>query len=201
MRRITQENAEPQLPEWDDWGKLFVDGLKLTAAGLIYALPVILLFMLGYAFYFLPALLSMVPDSEDFIGPLFLIGMGSGWCLFGISMLLSLFLLFIVPAALAHLVSEDSFAAAFHFSSWWAIFRAGFGNFFVASLIMLGLLGILYMVYVALFFTLVLCWLAPFILIGMAAYIALVYFALVAQAYRSGRDQLSPPSSLVETVA
>ena len=26
MRRIIVEKGEPFLPEWDDWGKLFVDG-------------------------------------------------------------------------------------------------------------------------------------------------------------------------------
>ncbi|WP_369425765.1 DUF4013 domain-containing protein, partial [Methanothrix sp.] len=30
-------------PELENWGKLFIDGLKLFIAGLIYAIPVIIL--------------------------------------------------------------------------------------------------------------------------------------------------------------
>src|SRR6185503_7118827 len=39
MRRIIVEKGEPYLPEWQDWGKFLLDGLKLGGVGLIYILP------------------------------------------------------------------------------------------------------------------------------------------------------------------
>lgn len=41
-RRVI-EGTEPTLPEWSDFGKLVVDGLKVVAIGLVWSLPLILL--------------------------------------------------------------------------------------------------------------------------------------------------------------
>lgn len=201
MRRIISEDAEPLLPDWYDWGRLFIDGLRLTAASLIYSLPLIILFSLGYASYFVPVLMSTSAETDEVVALAVLMGMGAGWCLFGIGMLLTAFLMFILPAALAHLARENSFAAAFHIRSWWTVFRRSFWEFVVAAVVLLGLVGLLSLVYNAFIFTLLLCWLAPFVLVVLMTYTSLVYFALVAQAYRDGMDRLSQPAALVESAA
>ena len=39
-------NGNPQvLPEWDNWGDLIIDGLKVWVIGIVYALPMILVSM------------------------------------------------------------------------------------------------------------------------------------------------------------
>lgn len=197
MRRIILEDAEPQLPDWYDWGRLFVDGLKLTFASLIYSLPTMILFGIGYASYFVPLILGTSADSDETVGLFILLGMGTAWCLFGIGMLLTAFLMFVLPAALAHLAKENSFGAAFHIRAWWAIFRRSFWEFLVAAVVMLGLVGLLSLVYNAFFFTIILCWLAPIVLVALMTYASLVYFALVAQAYRSGAKNLPQPGALL----
>jgi len=197
MRRVILEDAAPALPDWDDWGRLFIDGLKLAVASLVYSLPLVVLFGLGYTLYLVPVILSSSAESDEAVTSLILLGMGAGWCLFGIGMLFTAFLMFVLPAALAHLAAHSSFAAAFHIRSWWAIFRRSFWDFLTATVVLFGLVGLLSLVYNAFIFTFILCWLAPFVLIALMTYASLVYFALVAQAYRAGMQRLPGVAALV----
>ncbi len=45
-----------QAPEVDNWGSLFVDGLKLMIVGLGYAIPIFILYALIYGGIFIAAL-------------------------------------------------------------------------------------------------------------------------------------------------
>jgi len=201
MRQVIQEGDQPRLPEWDDWGKLFVDGLKITVAGLIFSLPIFIVFGIGYASYFVPLMLGTASRSEETMLTLMMLGMGSGWCLFGIGMLLTLLWAFLIPPALAQLVKEDSFAGAFHFRSWWAVLRSGFWGFVASVVVLFGMLGFFSLIYNVLIFTFLLCWLAPFLLLVMSVYAGLVYFAMIGQAYRSGSQNLAKPAMLVAAEA
>ena len=39
MSRIIVDNDEPFLPEWEDWNRIFIDGLRLGVIILIFSLP------------------------------------------------------------------------------------------------------------------------------------------------------------------
>ncbi|NIP28946.1 MAG: DUF4013 domain-containing protein, partial [Phycisphaerae bacterium] len=56
VTRQVMNGKELPLPEWDDWGKLFMDGLYLIIAILVYTLPLWLLFCIGFGVTFLPAI-------------------------------------------------------------------------------------------------------------------------------------------------
>jgi hypothetical protein len=42
--RNVRDGYERPLPEWDDWGNLFMDGLFIMIAQFVYTLPLLLLF-------------------------------------------------------------------------------------------------------------------------------------------------------------
>jgi hypothetical protein len=190
MRTMIHAGDEAHLPEWDAWGELFLDGLKIAAAIFIYTLPVLLLFTGGYIFMLLPSVLGAASSSEEVLGVAFMLSFGAYWLLFGLSMLLSMLLWFILPPAIAHLVDRQSFTAAFSPRRWFPILRRNLGGFIVAYLLLTGLLGMVYMAYTLLIFTFVLCFLAPLILLLLSVYILLAGAALVAQAYRDGKSRL-----------
>jgi cation transporter-like permease len=79
--------------------------------------------------------------------------------------------------------------------AWWPIFRRSFWEFLLATVVLFGLGGLVSLVYNAFFFTIVLCWIAPIVLAVLMVYASLVYFGLVAQAYRHGMH----PSGLATT--
>ena len=190
MRKMIHDGGEPQLPDWDDWGGLILDGFKIAIAGGIYTLPVILSFTVGYIGMFMPIFLDAARGSDEFIGGAFLLSFGLFWLLFSLGMLLSILIGFILPPAIAHLVDRQSFTAAFSPRRWWPILRANLGGFAVMYIMLLGLFGVIYVVYTLLMFTFVLCFLAPFIMLALSVYLILASAALVAQAYREGKGRL-----------
>lgn len=101
--------AQPA-PEVENWGSLFVDGLKLTIVGLGYAIPIFILYALIYGGIFLAALSGKTGHMDS--------TMVSGWAL-NIGLMLLLFLVeitvgLIVPVASIRFARTKSFSEAFN---------------------------------------------------------------------------------------
>lgn len=116
------------LPEWDDLGEYFSEGLKLAAVGIVFVLPVIVvLIIMGVP----GAIMSGASGSEamrNLGGGL----MGCAWCLiFPISFALSLFM----PAAMLRVIMSGRFGAAFEFGEIWTFIKANFTNYVLAFLV------------------------------------------------------------------
>lgn len=200
MQRIIVEKGKPHLPAWDDWGKLFIDGLKLLGAAMIYMLPVILLFMVGFFIMFLPMLgipIAAVGGEENpevagaAFGILTVVSMMGYFLLFGIGMILALAIGVVLPAVLGHVVATDDFGAAFRFKEWWAIFRANLGGFLLAYLILIMVSMVVNSVLTLLYCTVVLCCIVPFLTAPVTFYLAAIAGALFGQAYKDGVQTLA----------
>lgn len=99
--------GESEPPAWDDWGGLFVDGLKATVVAFVYGIvPTIVFVGIGTV---LVGLGGAAGDSGGGI----LAGFGLLTFLFFIPVLLIVY--YIVPAALANMAAEGSIGAAFDF--------------------------------------------------------------------------------------
>ena len=108
VRKVMKGDVHP-LPEWEDWGKMFMDGLVIWVAQIVYALPVILLSLCS--------LIILVPASTDPSGD---IGASfSGAAIFGLVVLSCLVLLFsialafIVPALYVQYAKMGEFGSLF----------------------------------------------------------------------------------------
>lgn len=77
---------KPGLPEWTDWGNLWVNGLLALIISLIYAIPAIVLIALSATVH---------------------------WILFAIAVIYEIVLVFVLPAALLSYAQNYEFAAAF----------------------------------------------------------------------------------------
>jgi hypothetical protein len=53
MKQVIVDGEGPDLPEWRDWGALFLDGIKILGISLIYGLPAFLFIGGGYAMFFI----------------------------------------------------------------------------------------------------------------------------------------------------
>ena len=106
--------------------------------------------------------------------------------LFGLGLFLGLIMGLFTPAILCHVVAKDDFSAAFQVREWWRIFRANLWGFTISYLVLLGLFFVLNFVYQILAMTIVLCCLAPFILLPGSLYIMTTTSVLFGLAYRDG---------------
>jgi hypothetical protein len=111
-----------KLPEWDNWGELIADGLKVIVIGIVYAIPIILV---GLCLGIPAAILSN--DNNAFGGVLnaFMSCLNLIWAI-----ILSLLL----PAAIAKYVAENNLGAAFRFGEVIALVRDNFTTYLITFL-------------------------------------------------------------------
>ena len=108
------EFAEP-LPNWDDFGKKLTDGLLLVVAGLVYALPIIVVFCLPLSFMVVPAILAGNTDMQGLAEAIAGIGSALFICLMCVFAIYGLALSVIYPAILVIFAREGTLASCFKF--------------------------------------------------------------------------------------
>jgi hypothetical protein len=124
---------ERPLPEWDDLGRFFSEGLRLFAVGLVYALPMMALIGVFVGVAIVPSIIGQAADNDA------LRNLGGGmascvWCLiFPISLAMGIWM----PAALLFAIVEQRFGAAFEFAQIAAFIRANAGNYLLAFVVWL----------------------------------------------------------------
>jgi ABC-type sugar transport system permease subunit len=111
-----------KLPEWDDWGKLIADGLKVVVIGIVYALPIIVIGLcLG-----LP--IAILAENSQGVASLFSMLLSCLGLLWAIVMSLAL------PAAIAFWVANDDLSAAFRFGDVIGLVRDNFATYLITFL-------------------------------------------------------------------
>ncbi|MBU1849186.1 MAG: DUF4013 domain-containing protein [Nanoarchaeota archaeon] len=104
-----------ELPEWKDFGKLFVLGLKSFAIGFLYFLPVLIIStVLVYQIIspLIPSILSETITTEELTTALLALG-GKLFLIIALILIVS----YITPMAIINFVKKDKFKEAFNFSS------------------------------------------------------------------------------------
>jgi hypothetical protein len=189
-------SGELDLPEWTNWGQLLVDGLKVFGVALVYLLPALAAFVLGYGGMigasFGAALVEEGGPSQIVPAmPLLMIASVGSIGLFGLGLVLALAAGALLPPALMHMIARDEFAAAFRFREWGAVLRVNLTGFVVGGLLVLGLsFGFSFLVQI-LQLTVVLCCLVPVVLGGFSMYAGTVGSGLFALIYRDGAARLA----------
>jgi hypothetical protein len=125
IRRVMKNDPEP-LPEWEDWGKIFMDGLVVAVAMFVYALPLFLLFLCSMVIW-LPA----ATGNEVLAGGAIL-GVAVIGCLI---FLFAIALAFIVPALYIQHARYGDFASMFKVGQVIAITRENFVNILIVILV------------------------------------------------------------------
>lgn len=125
--RNVAAGTRPELPEWDDLGGLFEEGLRLTAVYLLYTLGVVLVLGVFAAALLVPAFLaSSSGKAEDALAAVSALGIVA---LYGVVMLVSLALGLYLPAALARSALRGNIADAFAWRENVAFITANLANY------------------------------------------------------------------------
>jgi hypothetical protein len=191
MRRIGQDQEAPSLPEWENLSGLFQEGIKLFGIVLLYGLPAFVLVTIGYAAMFVPVFLaeSIAVNESQFLFWLFTSNL-VGFSFIGIGFTLAVVTCLILPIACTHAAVQGNFQAAFNFMEIWRLFKANWGGFLVAYLVMIGGAMVLYYGAYFLVATIILCCLYPFVLCIFTAYLSVLGAGLFGEAYRGAVAKL-----------
>jgi hypothetical protein len=136
LKRVEAGEERP-LPEWDDLGGIFGDGLKLVGLYFVYNLGLALLVSIpaGLIFGLLVAMGSVARresgDAESAIAALGGLGITG---LYAVFLILVLALSLYLPAAFVRVALKNDFAAGFAFRDNFAFIKANLGNY-VLSLV------------------------------------------------------------------
>ena len=193
MKRVISRDGELEMPEWNDWGGLLKDGIKLTLTRWIYELPfAILLFFSILVFsvpYIVPIFIATTKGETTciWIGILIvLILFGIGIVMIFITMLVSLLTKFFLPLPMGNVVSTDSLSSAFKFKEWWKNFKQNWDGFLLIFAISAGLAFVGSLVSQIFLTTFVLI-----ILLPAVTFLMMVYnYAMYAEGFRGGMDKL-----------
>lgn len=116
------------LPEWDDLGEYFAEGVKLFLVGLVYAIPIVIVAGI------LVVPMAIMGNNSDNETVRSMAGMSATcvWCLvFPLSLGLALWL----PGALLMVIVSGDFKAGFDFGHIFRFIRANVGNYLLAFVV------------------------------------------------------------------
>jgi hypothetical protein len=120
VRRVIRGES-PVLPDWDDWGQLFVDGLMVAIIELVYALPIIA------ASVCLGTPLGILSENSDAAASV----LGSALGCF--NLLWAIVMSFLLPAAIAFYAKAGDLGAAFRFGEILSWVRDNFATYLVTA--------------------------------------------------------------------
>jgi hypothetical protein len=131
LRNVINNAPEP-LPTWDDVDRKFSDGLLLFAAGVVYALPVLIGLFLPLSVAAYSSLASGEGNLQDIgrtiteAGGVLFYGLLCGFVLYGVGLSI------IYPAILVVYAREGSFASCFKLGEAFKMISRNIGPFFTA---------------------------------------------------------------------
>lgn len=118
-----RDGRDQPLPEWDDFGGLFMNGLKYSLGVLVYALPAIFV-----SFFTIPFAIFAGEDP----GAIFGLGITAVTCMV---ILLSLLPMVLMPVLMIQYAKDDQISDMFRFSEMWDTIQADFGAYIILLLI------------------------------------------------------------------
>jgi len=128
-------------PELQHWGKLFIDGLKLIVAWIIYMIPVIAVILIfgGWAFFSAMQQSAMYggPDALFMNPDLFIPILGGFLIGLVVAIVLAIVISLIATIGMIRMARKDRFGEAFNFGGIFeTISRIGWGSYIVALIIL-----------------------------------------------------------------
>jgi hypothetical protein len=201
IMRQAINGEELHLPAWDQWGKLFIDGLRWAIISIVYFLPGFIAVIVGFSAYIGSIMASTASRLSD-AGALAMFA-GLGVYLLALAVGMLLFMLAAIPLAVgsAHFVAKDSFGAAFRAREWWPLLKVNKLGYFVAWVVIIGLYSVMSMASMVLMYSIVLCIAVPFALAPASLYLSVISAALFGQTYRDSQEMLAPETKSESTSA
>jgi len=126
----------PKAPELNEWGSMFIDGIKLFIVGLIYAIPLIIVALVVFGIAIFTGIFSMTAVGQG--NPAAIAGLIMT-SLFGaiILAIVSIIIGLILATAIVRFARMDSFGEAFNFTAISNhIGKIGIGSYIIALIIM-----------------------------------------------------------------
>jgi Protein of unknown function (DUF4013) len=203
VMNLVINGKEPSLPPWQDFGTLFVDGLKSFLVGSIYLLPGAFVLACGCGLYFCVTMVLTFASSspsaslnENGVASLFLLAMIVFFVSLPVGMILTMLGTLPLPVAQAQLAETSSFGQAFALGRFWRHFRANPGGYLVAWFMVFGVWAFMGWGVLLLNYTFVLACFGPVLSTIVGYYALLIGAVLFGQAFKDSTAKLKRAKAL-----
>ena len=129
VARNVRDGVTDPMPEWDDWGKLFKDGISVIVAQWVYTIP--FWFLMCIAGIGTIGLGSLTDVNEELATAGLFSTFGLVCCLF---IVFAVALFFISPAIVIQYITTDDFGSLFHIGEVFSIAKHNIGNILLITL-------------------------------------------------------------------
>lgn len=136
IARNVRKGIEPEMPAWDDFGKVFIDGIYMFLARLVYSLPALLLVCVAIGGVIASGAAAETFESDELAAAAILSTFGIVFCL---GMLLAVVYMFIGPAVIIQYIRTNEFSACFRFREVFGIARTHISEIFMMVAVLFGL--------------------------------------------------------------
>lgn len=131
ITRNVKKGVERPLPEWDDFGQLFKDGLSVMVGQIVYTLPFWVIMCIAVVASVGLGGMAEANTNQDVVAAGFLATWGLVICL---SLVLAVALFFLSPAIIIQYVRTNELGAMFRFGEVVAVARENVGDIVIAAL-------------------------------------------------------------------
>lgn len=202
VMRAVMRGESPTLPKWENFGELFVDGLKATLSSVAYFIPGVIVFVAAYAVMVVSVFL-IVPlspgtrSSAQSIVP-FIIANFTFLILFGIAYAIWMIGMIPTPVAVGQYLRTGEISAGYRLPVVFGILRKNAGGYLVAWVMYFAITLGLGMIVSFLYMTVILCLFMPLVMAPIVFYSQLMWAYLFGLAYREGtlRAGIASPPQL-----
>jgi hypothetical protein len=127
-RNVIAGDPRP-LPEWEDLGGFFNEGIRLVGISIVYVLPLLAVALM----FIIPAAIADASGNQsvEAAGGIFMS------CLVCLVLPLTFVWFLFLPASMLFAIVEQRFGAAFELGRVWAFIKANIGNYLLAIVIMI----------------------------------------------------------------
>jgi hypothetical protein len=132
MERV-RTNSQPPLPDWsENLGKYFTDGLMLVVINLIYSIPAVVLWFLGFGAIFGT---SMMSDNAEAVGTVSVL---VGIVLMALLFAYAVVLFFWAQGVIVNYSLKRTFASGFEFGPIWNVIQKGWKRMLLVVALSIG---------------------------------------------------------------
>lgn len=130
LRNVYEGNPQP-LPKWENFGDLFMRGIKATIGLFVWSLPAVVLFVCAYVPMIMSGAMSNGDSGSTAAGLFGLIGA----CLMCVAFLVAIAISIFVYAPLTNFAITDQINTFWDFGGNWKFIQANLGNYVIAWLL------------------------------------------------------------------
>lgn len=127
------------LPEWNNWGDLFVKGVLSAIISFVYAIPFIIVYLKLYFKFISNILLTLISTPEQLIIEITSIIMNN-LLLVLLLVILGILTSIIIPMAILNYIKYGKFGAAFKFSEVLSKIKGGYILAWITAIVLSGIL-------------------------------------------------------------